>query len=420
MRSFRAIPRAAFRLRGEGETSLPNEPEGGARIGLMLRSEVQSELRDLALEVGFDYAGLAPLEPSRNGEAFTRWVESGDHASMAYMERRREERLDPRQLIADARSVICVAMSYCPGPELEEAESGDLWPHVARYARGEDYHEVMKRRLEELADRIESRYPGLALRSYVDTGPVLERELASKAGLGAIGKNTNLLHPEAGSWLLLGELFLSGAVEAPAPVADLCGSCTRCLEACPTGALPEPYRLDSRRCISYWTIEHRASIPREVRSTLESWVFGCDVCQEVCPLNEGAPASSHLEYALPRKRRRLDLIGLLALDRESYLEVFRGSAMKRAKLAGLQRNAAIVMGNAGRRRYVPALVGMLSSPEASLRAASAWSLGRIGGGAAVSALSGRLAVEQCEEVRRELREALARGGHGPGEKAENY
>ena len=258
------------------------------------------------------------------------------------------------------------------------------------------------------------------MRSYVDTGPILERELANRAGLGAIGKNTNLLHPEAGSWLLLGELFLRAAVEAPVPVADLCGSCTRCLEACPTGALPEPYRLDSRRCISFWTIEHRGGIPRDVRSTLESWVFGCDVCQEVCPLNENAPTSRHREYALPRKRQKLDLIGLLRLDRESYVELFRGSPMKRAKLSGLQRNAAIAMGNAGRRRYVPALAEMLSSPEASLRAVSAWSLGRIGGEGAASALSSRLAVEECEEVRRELRDALGRGGHGPGEKAENY
>ncbi len=306
-------------------------------------------LKTWALEAGFDRAGVAGLEPSAHGDAFLRWLERGDQAGMHWFTKRIEARLEPAQVWPGTRSALCVALQYAPlldkvGAEIPEPV-GDLWPRVARYARGQDYHDVMQERLTVLEARIAAAFPGLVSRRYVDTGPVLERELAARAGLGAVGKNTMLLHPEAGSWFLLGELFLSLDLDPDVPLADLCGSCTRCLDACPTGALPAPYRLDSNRCISYWTIEHRGDFPPEIEKSLEGWVFGCDICQEVCPWNTAPAGASHPEMEIPPQRAGLDLAGLLRLGRDEYVERFRGSPMKRAKLEGLQRNAAAALSN---------------------------------------------------------------------------
>ena len=362
-------------------------------------------LKSWALEAGFDRAGVATLDAAVTGEAFLRWLERGDQAGMGYLARRIEARLEPATIIPGARSVLCVALQYHP---LEEAEpEGDLWPRVARYARGLDYHDVMGARLKGLAARIASVFPGAGSRPYIDTGPVLEREMAARAGLGAVGKNTNLLHPEAGSWFLLGELFLTLDLAPDVPLADLCGTCTRCLEACPTGALPEAYRLDSNRCISYWTIEHRGPLPLEARDMVGTWAFGCDVCQEVCPWNTVPAGASHPELELPEKRARLDLIQLLLLGRDEYVERFRGSPMKRPKLEGLQRNAAVAMGNRRNPRYVPALAAALSEGAPLVRSHAAWALGRIGGPAARAVLERAGAQEEDEAVREEIRAALS-------------
>jgi len=338
------------------------------------------QLKSWALAAGFDRAGVAALSPSANGEAYLRWLARGDQAGMGYLERRVEARLDPASLLPGARSALCVALQYWPlsSDEGSAEPAGDLWPRVARYARGRDYHEVMGERLAELARRIDGAFPGAGTRAYVDTGPVLERELAARAGLGAVGKNTNLLHPEAGSWFLLGELFTTLDLDPDLPLADLCGSCTRCLDACPTGALPEPYRLDANRCISYWTIEHRGAVPEAMRAGLGEWVFGCDVCQEVCPWNAASPAAAHPELALPPARAELDLAGLLALSREEYVLRFRGSPMKRAKLSGLKRNAALAMGNRGDERHLPALARALDDEEPDVAEAAAWAIEALG------------------------------------------
>jgi epoxyqueuosine reductase len=394
-----------------------------------------SLLKSWALAAGFDRAGVAALAPSEHGAALLRWLARGEQAGMGYLERRVEARLAPATVLPGAQSALCVALQYQPLAG-EEEPAGDLWPWVARYARGRDYHDVMGERLAGLAARIAAAFPGVGARPYVDTGPVLERELAARAGLGAVGKNTNLLHPEGGSWFLLGELFLTLDLAPDAPLADLCGSCTRCLEACPTGALPEPYRLDSNRCISYWTIEHRGALPAAARERVGEWVFGCDICQEVCPWNaapperrgglpggatgsagrrahEGAtegqtaPPLDHPELRLPPARAGLDLAALLALGREEYVERFRGSAMKRAKLEGLQRNAAVAMGNRGDRRHVPALAAALAGGTPLVRSHAAWALSRIGGAAARRALAAALESEPDEGVRAEVAAAAA-------------
>jgi epoxyqueuosine reductase len=370
-------------------------------------------LKSWALEAGFDRAGVADLGPLEHGEALVRWLDRGDQAAMGYLGRRLEARLDPSQIFPGARSVLCVALQYHPlhgeDGERQPEPKGDLWRRVARYARGKDYHDVMGARLEALEERVREAFPGCETRRYVDTGPVLERELAARAGMGAVGKNTMLLHPEGGSWFLLGELFLSLDLAPDAPLTDLCGSCTLCLEACPTGALPEPYRLDSNRCISFWTIEHRGALPPEARRMVGGWVFGCDVCQEVCPWNaapEGTEGAVHPEMELPPERAELDLARLLRLPREEYVERFRGSPMKRAKLEGLQRNAAVAMGNRLESRYAAPLADALREGEPLVRGHAAWALGRIGGEEAWRALEEALERESDEGVRAEIEAVL--------------
>ena len=375
-------------------------------------------LKSWALEAGFDRAGVAMLAPLAHGEALVRWLERGDQAGMEYLGRRLEARLDPSRIFPGARSALCVALQYHPlyteDGERQPEPSGDLWRRVARYARGQDYHDVMGARLGVLEERVRAAFPGCQTRRYVDTGPVLERELAARAGMGAVGKNTLLLHPEGGSWFLLGELFLSLDLAPDQPLADLCGSCTRCLDACPTGALAEPYRLDSNRCISYWTIEHRGALLDEARRMVGGWVFGCDVCQEVCPWNAGPErpeGAVHPEMELPPERGELTLAGLLGLPREEYVERFRGSPMKRAKLQGLQRNAAVAMGNRREPRYVEPLAAALREGTSQVRGHAAWALGRIGGEAARAALEVALRTEEDAEIRADIEAAL---GCAPG------
>ena len=322
---------------------------------------------------------------------------------MAYLASRVEHRLDPETLVPGARSVLCVALQYANG---EEDVEGDLWPQVARYARGRDYHDLMGERLERLRRRIESAMSGTSTRWYVDTGPVLERELAARAGLGAIGKNTNLLHPEAGSYFFLGEIFLDLDLAPDLPIEDLCGSCTACLDACPTRAFPAPFVLDSNRCISYWTIEHRGTVPAAQRNELEGWVFGCDVCQEVCPWNAAPQMPVDEAFSPAPTRRRLGLIDLLGLGRDDYVEIFRKSPMKRAKLEGLQRNAALAMGERGDKKYVEPLAEALSAKAADVREQAAWALARLGGRTAGEALRHRLCEEPDESVSAAIRGAL--------------
>jgi len=385
-----------------------------------------------ALDAGFDRAGVARVERSSQESALRAWLDRGDQAGMEWIGRRLERRLDPSTSLDGARSALCVALRYHPlqshlspaegsdddglgAPEAEPEATGDLWPRVARYARGRDYHDVMTRRLRALGERIERAFPGTATRSYVDTGPILERELAARAGLGVQGKNTNLLDRRMGSWFLLGEILLTADLAQDPPVSDLCGRCTRCLDLCPTGALPEAYRLDANRCISYWTIEHRGDFSETVREMVGEWVFGCDVCQEVCPWNVRgehrgwSDVPDHPELRLPDGRRELDLAGLLRLGREEYVERFRGSPMKRAKLGGLKRNAAVAMGNRRDPGYAAPLTSCLDdrAEEPMVRRHAAWALGRLGTTEAATALRSALEREDEPSVAEEIRAALA-------------
>ena len=296
-----------------------------------------------AYGLGFDLAGITTLGPATTASAFDQWLERGYAGEMSYMPRTAEKRRDSRLPFDGVNSAIVVAMSY-GGKE----PSGP----VARYARGDDYHDVMVERLRELHQWIETKlaHP-VRGKAYVDTGPVLERDLARRAGLGWFGKNTMLINPRAGSFFFLGALLVELELDADRPFeSDHCGSCRRCLDACPTGALVEPHVLDSTKCISYLTIELKGAIPLELRERIGALVYGCDVCQEVCPWNEKFALPLREEAFKPRpaiagKDAQTLARDLLAMSDEEFRVAFKNSPMKRAKLAGLKRNAAVVLAN---------------------------------------------------------------------------
>jgi epoxyqueuosine reductase len=299
-------------------------------------------VKALARELGFDRVAIGPAGPPEHGQEFRRWLEAGYGATMGYLRRRAEERVSPHLVLPGARSVVCVALNYFQG----DPPPDPSWAPVARYAWGRDYHDVMLPRLERIARALDAR-AGSRSKAYVDTGPVLERDLAARAGLGWIGKNTMLLHPGLGSWFLIGVILTTAALAADAPEPDRCGSCRACLEACPTGALVAPYVLDARRCISYLTIEHRGPIPEGLEADLGGWEFGCDVCQAVCPWNRKAPLTR--ERSLEPEAPYPGAAVMAGLDDAGFALRFGASALRRAGAGGMRRNAAIALANrAGR------------------------------------------------------------------------
>ncbi len=303
--------------------------------------------------MGFALAGVCAASPSEHAEHVRSWFAAGRHGSMAYLPRLGEERIDPRRVLPEARAIIVVADQYAPrGDTPPAATPGE--GRVARYAQGEDYHEVIKDRLHGLCDALRREHPGEHFRAFCDTAPVLEREHAQRAGLGWIGKHTLLIHPRLGSYTLLGGVLTSLALVPPREQErhdDHCGTCTRCIDACPTGAI-SPYSVDASRCISYLTIERREPTPTDLREKIGDWVFGCDVCQEVCPHNapvragaDDARYSPRVNDAYRGDRRTLDLLAVLGWNAADRSRELRGSAMKRATLEMLQRNAAAVLEN---------------------------------------------------------------------------
>lgn len=310
-------------------------------------------------EAGFALAGIAPVRASARAEQVRAWLKAGRHGTMDYLERDLTVRLSPEKILPGARAFIMVGDQYASrndGAEAAEWGRG----RIARYARGRNYHEVMKRRLHRVADALRIDYPGAEFRTFVDTAPVLERELACLAGLGWQAKNTMLIHPRIGSYFLLGGMATTLALEPATEgerVPDSCGTCTRCIDACPTKAIA-PYSVDASRCISYLTIEREGAIPREFHAAMGDWLFGCDVCQEVCPHNSargagGDVGAGHEAYA-PRNAG-FDLLEVLGWDRDARERALRTSAMKRATLAMFQRNAVIGAANALSTREDPEL-----------------------------------------------------------------
>ena len=318
------------------------------------------EALEICEQLGLALCGVAPAEPIDHSSEFRRWLSEGMHGEMVWMAEHVQQRLDPRQRLPGARSILCVADRYAGGPD---GPSPSRSGRVARYARGDDYHVVMKRRLHALCDALRGRYPQEQFVACVDTAPVFEREHAFRAGLGYISKNTMLIEPAVGSYLLLGEVITTLPLEINGrPMEDHCGTCTRCLDACPTQALT-PWRLDSNRCISYHTIELRGEIDPQYHESIGEWIFGCDICQEVCPHNGPTPRTSaapvHPAYA-PR-HSSFDLLEVLGWSEEDRRSAFTRSAMKRAKLWMMKRNAIIVAGNWLAQHDDPALCSRIES-----------------------------------------------------------
>ena len=356
----------------------------------MSLQDLTDRLKAEALRLGFDQVGIAPAVAPPGYPDFLRWLEAGHAAGMDYLRRQEPSRAHPASVLDEVKSIIVVSIVYGSNTAGSDAASSSLVRgKVARYARGVDYHRVLWDKLEELLAWLRAQQPEAAGRAVVDTAPLLERDYARLAGLGWIGKNTMLIHRRLGSFTFLGALLTSLELAYDRPhQANHCGSCTRCLDACPTGAFVGPYQLDARRCISYWTIEHRGVLDEQAAENLHGWVFGCDVCQDVCPWNRKAPSGRLGAFAARADWIHPDLIEWLELDPAAWRAKLAGTALTRTKRVGLLRNAAHVLGH----RRVPAAVPPLAARLDDLgehplvRAAAAWALGRIATEAALAAL----------------------------------
>lgn len=353
--------------------------------------QLASRIKDEALRLGFDLAGIAPASPSAHAGAVRDWLAAGHHGEMGWLARDPERRLDPARVVPGARSVISVGLSYAVIAPPEERWNDPRCGRIARYAWGPDYHEVLLPMLMELGRFVEGEAGRpVAWRAYVDTGPVLEREVAARAGLGFVGRNTLLVTPSFGSFLFLGEILTDLELPPDASAQDGgatlkhggkeagCGTCHRCLEACPTHAFPAAYVLNSRRCISYLTIEHRGSIAEELRPLMKNWIYGCDECQTVCPWVKqfSRPGKTRFLHADPEfvAPRLTDLLGL---DDEGFRVRFRGTPVLRTKRRGLLRNVCIALGNSGDPSALPALERALTDPEPLIREHAAWAIQRL-------------------------------------------
>jgi epoxyqueuosine reductase len=300
-----------------------------------------------AASLGFDLVGIAPAEPSHHREYLRQWLDDGKAGTMQWLARRFEQRADPAEYCNGVRSAVCVAMNYHAPLEPVPPDQAVHHGRVARYALGDDYHELIKPRLHALADWIRETFPGATTRCSVDTAPVLERELAARAGIGWVGKNTCVVHPKIGSWLLLGEVFTTLDLPPDDPIIDRCGSCRRCIDACPTAAITAPYQLDARRCISYLNIEHQGPIDPALSEKMGDWLVGCDICQEVCPFNRDAPDTTEPSLHPRLPTGTLDLREVLTWQPNHPNPTLSGTAIKRIKLPVLQRNARAILHRRG-------------------------------------------------------------------------
>ena len=367
-------------------------------------TRVTRRIKKRARQLGFHAVGVAPAAPGPD-EKLRVWLELGFQGSMTYLERQAEKRLDPRKVLPGVRSVICLALSYPHSQPLPYDEPDRAV--ISRYASGDDYHSVMGSRMTRLLESIREELPGVGAKFYVDSGPVMDKYWASQAGIGWLGKHTNLLDRKLGSWFFLGEILLDAELAYDEPAPDHCGSCTRCIDACPTDAIVEPYLLDSRRCISYLTIELKEDIPEELREPMGNLVFGCDLCQDVCPWNHPVPDASVPELEPRPVNRSPELWELAQLSPDEFRERFSGSPVKRAKWRGFVRNVAVAMGNSGNPGLAPELTNLLNSEDPMVRRHAGWALKQLGTREALDAVRRRCAREQDPETRATLRELLA-------------
>ena len=349
--------------------------------------EKLEKIRHRAQKLGFDGFGVAPPDVGESGEWFQQWLAQNFEGEMQYIKRGEAKRLDLDLVLPGVKSVICLTTPYFTQPRtlkyLDSPETGD----ISNYALNLDYHDLIQPRLRELEDYLAEVFPGCQTKGYVDTGPILEKPLAEKAGLGWIGKHTNLLTEGVGSYYFLSEILVDVPLPLSGAAQDHCGTCTACIDICPTGAIVAPYVLDARKCISYLTIELKGAIPHEFRKAIGNRIYGCDDCQIVCPWNSYAVATE--EPAFQEREGVKELIELMQLDDEGFRARFKKSPVKRTKRRGLLRNVAVALGNSGQMEAVPVLTEALSDPEPLIRSHAVWALGELLGKEVLKA------VESC-------------------------
>lgn len=351
-------------------------------------SEIARQVKQAAAQAGFDLAGIAGVGEFPELDYFPTWLAQGRGGEMAYLQARDEQGWLKRASLGTvapwARSVVVCALNYNTAPPYSTAvrDSGRGW--ISRYAWSRrDYHNVVLRKLRQVEAEISGQWSVgsgqlIQTRAYVDTGPLVERVYAKYAGVGWIGKNTCIINQGLGSWLFLGVILTSLELAPDLPIPDRCGTCTRCIDACPTQAITAPYQLDSNRCISYLTIEKRGAIAGELRAGMGRQVFGCDICQDVCPWNRKAPASAEAELQPRPELVNPALDWLAEMTAEQFAEAFRGSPVRRAKLSGLRRNAVIAMGNSGNQKFVPTLEKLSTDEDELVAEHARWALARLG------------------------------------------
>lgn len=378
------------------------------RAPYMSAGSLTERLKEQARQIGFDLVGVCPAEQSAGYGHLQRWIASGFAGQMRYLADRIQAYEHPRHVLGDARSVVMLGTHYRT-QHPRSAASGE--GRVSRYAWGPaDYHDVLHQRLRRLRQFLLRWAPNAQARGVVDTAPLMERDFARQAGLGWIGKNTMLINRDSGSWFFLAALITDLELEYDSPhTTDHCGTCRACLDACPTGAFPEPGVLDARRCISYLTIELRDSIPEELRPGMGDWIFGCDVCQQVCPWNRKAPQVSDVEFLPQTGSNPVDLCGLFQMTDQQFRARFRRTPLWRTKRAGILRNAAIVLGNQRHAQGLDALASGLDDPHPLVREACAWALGRLGNDRSRQVLQSRRDQETDPGVQSAIDQALIGG-----------
>lgn len=360
-------------------------PPGTTAITKVRANErLKARLVKFAARIGFDSCRVAPVEPPDHAKEFREWLRDSAHGEMEYMQRGEEKRSDPQKILPGAKSIIVVALNYFQGAveaavsaanDEKAAETAAATGRIARYAWGDDYHDVIARKLDKL-DTFLAEFGG-EQKCYVDTGPILERDHAARSGIGWHGKSTMLIDPRLGTWFFLAEILTTLELPRDEPQRDRCGTCVRCITACPTGAITAPHRLDARRCISYLTIELKGSIPLELRPLIGDRIFGCDDCLEACPWNRFAKISRESAFAVRRSTVAISLRDYLSLDDNEFREFFRNSPIKRIKRRGFLRNVCVALGNVGTTRDLPVLERALADHEPLIAEHAAWAIERI-------------------------------------------
>ena len=364
-------------------------------------------LREKASALGFDMFGVVPVSRSETIEIYRAWLKKGYAGTMEYLERHSELKEDPRNLLPQTLSLVALGCNYNTGNPSPETEDPSL-ARISRYAWGDDYHEIIHSKLKTLENYLCNELNVVNhTRSFVDSGPVLEREVAQRAGLGWFGKHSNLINVEKGSWFFLAEMLVDVELKADEPFTRVdCGTCTSCIEACPTEAIIADRTVDARLCISYLTIEHKGAIPAELRPKMDNHIFGCDICQDVCPWNKDAPESFEPGFKPRPENAAAELTELMKLDQSAFSKRFRKSPVKRTKRRGLLRNVAVALGNWAHSDAIPALSIGLHDIESVVRSHSAWALGRINNERSRNELKSAKKSEKNPQVLREIETAL--------------